>query len=171
MKFKAGKWIALICAGLIAFPVASDEPFQKIGPSTGLPIPRYISLNSSEANMRRGPSQDYPIEWVYHRAGYPMRVIGESGHWRKVEDPDGARGWFHYALLSGNRTALITADKVTLNKSPAENSQLVAILQKGVIASLNACTSNWCEIEIQKLEGWVPKTAIWGVSVEETFGQ
>lgn len=147
---------------------ALAETYQKEGPATGLPIPRYVSLGSDEANMRQGPSQNHAVLWIYHRDGLPLRVIGESGHWRKVEDSDGVKGWFHKALLSGKRTVLVT-EKVQLRELAAENAQLVAILEKGVIGRLQACTQNWCEVQIQGLTGWLPKPAIWGVEADEVI--
>lgn len=119
--------------------------------------------------MRRGPALDYQIDWVYHARGLPVRVIGESGHWRKVEDFEGYKGWLHYALLSGNRTVLVTAESTSANKAAAQNSNFSAILQKNVIADLLSCTIDWCEVEIDGYEGWVPKADIWGVDDDEVF--
>ena len=36
-----------------------------IGKETGLEIPRYVSLKSDDANIRVGPSKNYPIEIKY----------------------------------------------------------------------------------------------------------
>ena len=77
------------------------------GPVTNLPLPRYVSLKGSEGNARRGPSLSHRIDWVFRHAGMPLRVVAEFGHWRRVEDKDGAGGWVHYALLSGVRTAIV----------------------------------------------------------------
>lgn len=167
MKIRTGIWAIMMV--LMVGNIGSAEIYQKIGPSTNLPIPRYISLRGEEAFMRRGPSQNHKIDWIYHRKGYPLRVIGESGHWRKVEDWEGVKGWFHYALLSSTRTVIVTADKATLHAAAAENGQMVAILQKGVIAKLKSCTQNWCEVEIDNLDGWLPKSAFWGVDADEVF--
>ena len=37
-------------------------------------------------------------------------ITAEYGHWRRVQDRDGAGGWMHYTLLSGVRTAIVEAD-------------------------------------------------------------
>lgn len=146
----------------------------KIGRSTGLEIPRFVSLRSDEAYLRRGPSLDYPIEWVYQRPALPVRIIGESGHWRKVETPYGDKGWFHKSLLNGQRTAIITTERVQLNEIPTENAQIVAILLAGAIGDLLACQSDWCQLEIisegKDYEGWVRKADIWGADAAEVFG-
>jgi len=43
--------------------------------------------------MRVGPGEDYRINWVYHRAHLPVKVLRVMEGWRLIEDPDGARGW------------------------------------------------------------------------------
>ena len=37
----------------------------EIGKETGLKIPRYISIKSNDANIRIGPSKNYPIVLKY----------------------------------------------------------------------------------------------------------
>ena len=41
-------------------------------------VPYWASIRASELNMRVGPSADYKIAWVYHRAGLPCRVCGTA---------------------------------------------------------------------------------------------
>ena len=69
------------------------------GPVTNLPLPRYVSLKGGEGNARRGPSLSHRIDWVFRHPGMPLRVVAEFGHWRRVEDQDGAGGWVHYSCL------------------------------------------------------------------------
>ena len=88
------------------------------GPVTNLPLPRYVSLKGSEGNARRGPSLSHRIDWVFRHAGMPLRVTAEFGHWRRVEDQDGAGGWVHYSLLSGVRTAIVHKDMLDLMAKP-----------------------------------------------------
>ena len=70
------------------------------GSSTNLPVPRFVSLKSSEGNVRRGPSLEHRIDWVFRHRDMPLRITGEFGHWRRVEDNEGQGGWIHYSLLS-----------------------------------------------------------------------
>src|SRR6185295_13515380 len=72
-----------------------------------LPLPRFASLDSSEANLRAGPGKDYPILWVYQRRGLPVEIIQEFDTWRRIRDRDGTVGWVQQNLLSGKRSALI----------------------------------------------------------------
>ncbi|MFV0292802.1 MAG: SH3 domain-containing protein [Paracoccus sp. (in: a-proteobacteria)] len=147
-------------------PTARAE--SRRGPVTRLPIPRYVSLKGDEGNVRRGPSLSHRIDWVFHHAGMPLRVVGEFGHWRRVEDRDGAGGWVHYRLLSGVRTAIVQQDMVELRSRPDLNAGTIAMAEGGAIVRLGECDINWCRISGSGAKGWVPKTAIWGVDGSET---
>ena len=118
------------------------------GPVTNLPVPRYVSLKGSEGNARRGPSLSHRIDWVFRHAGMPLRVTAEFGHWRRVEDKDGAGGWVHYALLSGVRTALVTQDMVELRSRPHQDADIVARAEMGAIVRLGECNPGLSLIHI-----------------------
>ncbi|WP_444454385.1 SH3 domain-containing protein [Rhodobacter capsulatus] len=137
------------------------------GPVTNLPLPRYVSLKGSEGNARRGPSLSHRIDWVFTHAGMPLRVTAEFGHWRRVEDRDGAGGWVHYSLISGVRTVIVEDDMTELHARADAKSAVVALAEMGAVAKLGDCTIDWCEISAEEADGWVPKTAIWGVDPDE----
>ena len=137
------------------------------GAVTNMPVPRYVSLKGNEGNARRGPSLSHRIDWVFRHAGMPLRVVAEFGHWRRVEDKDGAGGWIHYALLSGVRTALVTQDMVELRARPKADANVIARAEAGAIVRLGECEPEWCRISGGGQRGWVPKTAIWGVDPGE----
>lgn len=165
---------ALAIAAITLFGAASpggavaQEP--GVGPETKLPLPRYVSLRAGKVNARRGPGLDYRIDWVFQRPGLPVRIIDEYDQWRRIVDSDDAGGWVYYALLTSHRTALVTSPEVTLRRKPAETAAATAIARQGVVARLIRCLPQWCEVEAEGAEGWVPKTAIWGVDPDETFG-
>ncbi|EGG77944.1 aspartyl-tRNA synthetase [Gluconacetobacter sp. SXCC-1] len=77
------------------------------GSVTGLPLPRFAAFRADEVNLRTGPGQRYPIDWVYHRRGLPVKIEREFDVWRLVEDSDGQKGWVHQATLVGTRTFVI----------------------------------------------------------------
>nr|WP_243697963.1 SH3 domain-containing protein [Rhodovulum bhavnagarense] len=137
------------------------------GPVTNLPLPRYVSLKAAEGNARRGPSLGHRIDWVYKRRGVPLQITAEYGHWRRVQDRDGAGGWIHYSLLSGLRTVLVEQDMLALHRIPSTDSQVLARAELGVIARLGECKPDWCRISAEGQSGWVPKTALWGVDPGE----
>ena len=140
---------------------------QDRGPVTNLPLPRFVSLKASEGNVRRGPSLTHRIDWVYKRRGMPLEITAEHGHWRRVRDRDGAGGWVHYSLLSGARTVIVEQDMLSLYRRPDPDSVIVARLELGVIARLGDCGPNWCRLTADGYRGWVDKTALWGVGLEE----
>src|SRR5207248_11451944 len=76
--------------------------------SSGLPVPRYVSLKSDHVNVRAGPTKDNDVAWVYTRSGLPVELTAEFENWRRGCDSEGSEGRVHHALLSGRRTAVIT---------------------------------------------------------------
>lgn len=91
-------------------PVPPGAPDK--GSVTGLPLPRFAAFRADEVNLRAGPGQRYPIEWVYHRRGLPVKIEREFDVWRLVEDADGQKGWVHQATLVGTRTFVIPGQPV-----------------------------------------------------------
>ena len=86
------------------------ETQRPVGPS-GLPIPRFVSLKAEKVNVRRGPSSDHPVAWVFQRKGLPVEIVAEFENWRRVRDSDGEEGWILQNMLSGKRTAVIAAPR------------------------------------------------------------
>ncbi len=141
-----------------------------VGSVTNLPLPRYVSMRAETANARRGPSLDQRVDWEFVHRGLPLEITAEYGQWRRVEDADGMGGWVHHALLSGVRTALVTtAGPVPLRSGPGEGTAVRAMAEPGAIGRLDACERDWCEIAAGGVSGWLPRTAIWGVAVDETI--
>lgn len=94
----------------MAAPDAGVQTDPAKGSVTGLPLPRYAALRSDEVNMRAGPGQRFPILWVYHRRGMPVRVEREFDVWRLVEDQTGQKGWMQQATLAGGRDFLVPGE-------------------------------------------------------------
>lgn len=139
------------------------------GPETNLPLPRYVSLKTDDANVRRGPSLSHRIDWVFTRAGMPLMITAEYGNWRRVVDREGLGGWVHYALLSGARTVIVEQDMQPLHTRADNDAPVAVLLEAGVIARIDRCAPDWCRISTGGYRGWVPKAALWGVSAEETL--
>lgn len=156
--------IALVIASVAAGPGFAEEAR---GPVTNLPLPRFVSLKAAEGNVRRGPSLEHRIDWVFRHRDMPLRVTAEFGHWRRVEDNEGQGGWIYYTLLSGVRTVLIEAEGTALRARPDPAAPVVAEAQAGVIARLGECLPDWCRISAGGEKGWVAKAALWGVAPDE----
>lgn len=184
-KLRLAVAIMVTLAGPVAVPALAQDATQSAdfadsyasrvgapnadgkGPVTNLPLPRFVSLKGDEGNARRGPSLSHRIDWVFKHQGMPLRVTAEFGHWRRVEDQDGAGGWIHYAILSGVRNVTVLNDMTPFHSRPDENAEVTARAEAGAIAKLGECARDWCRISADGARGWVPKTAIWGVDPEE----
>lgn len=155
----------VVALGLAVTPVIAQER----GPVTNLPIPRYVSLKTSEGNLRRGPSLSHRIDWVLTRRNMPLRVTAEYEHWRRVVDRDGVGGWLHYALLSGTRTVIVDAEMLSLHARPDPETTEVARLERGVIARIDECRPDWCRLVAGGYRGWARSDALWGVEAGEVL--
>lgn len=139
--------------------------------SSGLPIPRYVSLKSDHINVRAGPTKDQDVSWIYTRAGLPVEVTAEFENWRRVRDSEGAEGWVYHSLLSGRRTAVITmknrSELALLYDRPDATSAVAARLQAGVVAQVKQCAAGWCRIIGSGFDGWIEQVRLWGVYADE----
>jgi SH3-like domain-containing protein len=152
----------------------SDSPLATAG--SGLPLPRFVSLKSDRVNLRNGPGTDYPVSWVYRRAGLPLEVVKEFEGWRQVRDSEGITGWVLQSFLSGRRTGLVLpwevkpdkpAPQTPLHVSDSERSRPAAMVEAGVIANVLRCDGRWCEVTVDKYRGYVEQKKLWGVYENE----
>ncbi|MCW1932400.1 SH3 domain-containing protein [Pararhodobacter zhoushanensis] len=160
---------AALCGSALAQDAPTAAPAQVVGTETGLPLPRYVSLKTSRARARRGPSETHRVDWVYTRRDLPLRVTGEFEHWRRVEDSEGEGGWINYALLSGVRTVLVQQDMTPMRARPAPNAPELAYLEAGVVARIMECDPSWCRVSIDGTRGWVDRSVLWGVDPGEVL--
>lgn len=172
MTHRAGLWGALALVSMtfstvVALAVTPVRAGELTGPVTNLPLPRYVSLKASEGNVRRGPSLTHRIDWVFQRRNMPLRITAEHGHWRRVEDRDGMGGWVHYSLLSGSRFVIIEKDMLQVRTRPDPAAPVAAALEAGVVARLGQCNTEWCRLNAGGFKGWVPKSRVWGVGINE----
>jgi SH3-like domain-containing protein len=152
-------------AGEETGPALPTDPGR--GSITNLPLPRYVSLKGREGNARRGPGLTNRIDWVFTRAGMPLRITAEYEHWRRVEDSDGAGGWVHYSLLSGVRSVLVTQAMAEFHSAPRDEADVVFKAEQNVVGWLQECQPDWCRVAVEGEKGWVRKTALWGVDPGE----
>ena len=151
-------FVSIIILPCFGFP----QEIQR-GQVTNLPIPRYVSLKTNEANARRGPSLSHKIDWIYKRQNMPLEIYAEYENWRRVRDFEGLGGWVHYTLLSGKRYVLIKNELLEMRLLPSVESQVIAKVPQFNIANLDKCNKDWCRIKDNGYKGWVLKSEIWGV--------
>jgi SH3-like domain-containing protein len=162
-----------VVPGAVAASPQEPQSTSKIGPS-GLPVPRFVSLKNDNTNVRRGPSSDHGVLYVYQRKGTPVEIVAEFEHWRRIRDSAGAEGWVYKSLLSGTRTILIAPWKtdivVELRRRPQATAALVARLEPGVQGEVESCNGVWCAISAGGYDGFVSQNMLFGVYPGETFG-
>lgn len=159
--------VLLVCVvALLPFSIAAqtNQDDRPLGDS-GLPLPRFVSISKSEANVRRGPGEDYPLLYQYQRRGLPLEIVAEYGQWRQVRDHEGAEGWMHARLLRGTRTIMVrqAANALALRARADGAAGVVALVQSGTIGRLEECADAWCEVQFDGHEGWLPRDMLWGV--------
>jgi len=145
------------------------------GSTSGLAIPRFVSLKADRVNVRRGPNKDNEVTWVYTRAGLPVEITAEYENWRRIRDWEGAEGWVYHSLLSGRRTALVTSKAKTASElipiydQADAKSDIAARLQPGVLGSVKRCAAAWCRITGEGFDGWIEQERLWGVYPNENM--
>lgn len=145
-----------------ATPSASTPEAGATGRTTGLPLPRFVSLGADQVNLRYGPGREYPVSWVLARKGLPVEIIAEFDAWRKVRLHDNDEGWIHSSLLSSRRTVVIKDDIAELRRTPAADARVVLRAEPGVIGELLDCEAEWCRVDIKGRRGWLERQAFWG---------
>ena len=168
-------WLLLsMVAFVILCPITASAQAQTS--ESGLPLPRFASLKSDQVNIRKGPGKEYPIDWVFRRAGLPVEIIKEYGHWRQIRDFQGSVGWVFHALLSGRRTMVVLPWEIKAGNKPAgkvlmtpiyeeasRKSDVLVNVEPGVIGSVLNCDRKWCNVSVMNYRGWILQKTLWGV--------
>ena len=156
---------------LIALIMALSGAGVTASAQENLPLPRFVSLKADEVNMRAGPGESYPVEWVYTRKGLPVEIIKEYDQWREVRDIDGTKGWVHRVMLSSLRTVQVTgATQRTGYDKPSVDGRPVFRAEPGVQGTLLSCEPGWCRVELSGVKGWMAMDDLWGVYPEDGAG-
>ena len=145
----------------------------------------WASLKYNKTYLRTGPSKDNKVIWVYKRKGLPLKILRKKNEWNEVLLPSSQKGWINSSQISKKRNVIIQNNKslsdMALSKQKQitvtdKNSKTIAYVQEGVIATLNKCKKDLCEIELKvkkekyffknsyKLSGYIKKDFIWGVN-------
>lgn len=172
--------IAMLMSG-VAFLPLSPSPSMAAN-SDKLPLPRFVSLRSDRINVRIGPGERYPVEWVYRRPNLPIEIIAEFENWRKIRDPEGIGGWVHQSMISGRRTIIVVGGVRYLYRDQQRESSVVAVLEEGVVGRLLQCPekTDVCKVDImlpdeetglrirrKSVQGWLHRGDFWGVYPSE----
>ncbi|MGN3973144.1 SH3 domain-containing protein [Tsuneonella sp. SYSU-LHT278] len=126
-------------------------------------VPYWATIKAERLNMRAGPGRDFPIRWVYSRAGLPLKVIRVHEGWRLVRDPAGDEGWVTANLLSKDRGAIVVGDGLAaIRAAPSAGAKLRWNAEPGVVGKLGECEGGWCVFDVAGRAGYVRADRLWG---------
>jgi len=172
MRVRLLRFVLVLVAASVAGVATAVEPTTP-KTTSGLPVPRFVSLKPDRVNVRAGPTKDHDVTWIYTRAGLPVEVTAEFDNWRRIRDWEGAEGWVYHSLLSGRRTATVAPkakDKQQVSPlydRPDAHAAVVAKLQAGVLAAIKRCNGSWCRLSGEGFDGWIEQDRLWGVYPDE----
>ena len=120
------------------------------------------SIKTTKANLRSGPGKKYPIQWIYIKKGFPLKIIAEFEHWKKVSTFDNTIGWLHKSQVSSKKTSIIIKSDY-LRKKPKLKNKKLAYLKKNLIVDIIYCKVYWCKIKLidKNNNGWFIKKNLW----------
>lgn len=151
----------------------SKPAARPVKTQTGLPLPRFVSLKQELVNVRRGPSSEHGIVWVFTRKSLPVEIVAEFDRWRRIRDSEGAEGWVYHSLLTGKRTVIaVPWDKgknTQLRTSASKSGDLVARIGSGALGELTSCDGKWCFTAFGGYEGYVSQEKLFGVYPGEIY--
>jgi SH3-like domain-containing protein len=150
--------VILIALAALVFPGIAEAQRK---------TPYWSSISAGKARMRTGPGREFPATWLYQRADLPVRVIETYPNWRKIEDPDGTKGWVQANLLSDTRTALVTGGIRELRESADASAPVVWRAEPGVVGRVSQCARGWCLFDAKGRAGFIQVAHIWGVAADE----
>ena len=159
----------LIAFGLL-LGLAALLPDRDARGDTAVEVPRFMSVKGNPTNVRRGPSEEHEILWVYNNAPLPVEIIAEFGNWRRIRDFEGIEGWVFHSLLSGQRNVMVQGEDILpLQEEPTDTARTVALVQPGVLGGLDHCPpadardGDWCFVDLEGRRGWLPRDSLYGV--------
>ena len=145
--------IVLAALIVIAAPLAAQER----------EVPYWASIKAEVLNLRAGPGRDYPVRWVYHRAGLPLKVVRVHEGWRLVRDPAGDEGWVTANLLSKDRGGIVIGQGLAaIREKPSDGSRLKWNAEPGVVGRIDDCEAGWCDFDVGGRRGFVRAERLWG---------
>ena len=123
---------------------------------------KFLSLKNNEANLRQGPSFEYPIKFIYIKKYLPVEVLDKSETWIKIRDFENNSGWIHISQVSKKKSAINKKNNSIIYKKPTIFSKPIAKLEIGRLVLIKRCKVEWCKISSGGFRGWIYKNALWG---------
>ena len=121
----------------------------------------FLMLKNNKANVRYGPSFDYPIKFIYNKKFLPVEVIDKKENFRKILDHKKNSGWIHSSQLKKSKSLIVLEDKLIFKKNSKFSEPLVKI-KKGRLLLVTKCHLEWCKVKTDNYLGWIKFENVWG---------
>ena len=134
------------------------------------PIPRFASLRSDKINLRAGPGERFPIEWVYECKNLPVEIIDAYEHWYKIKDYENIQGWMHKKMVSKKRYVLTPkGKKMPVYKKADISSPIIAYFDGQAVVQIVKCKkdSSFCLVSYNDWKGYIERTDLFGLYPKE----
>ena len=122
----------------------------------------FLTLRYNKVNVRSGPSEKYPIKFIYKKKYFPIKIIDSHYNYRKIIDLYNNSGWIHISQLTKKKSAINISDLSIIFKKPNIYSKPIVKLESGKMVIIRKCKSEWCKISIENYKGWIQKDLLWG---------
>ncbi|MDR3179487.1 MAG: hypothetical protein LBT70_01150 [Holosporaceae bacterium] len=123
---------------------------------------QFVSLKSSQVNVRVGPGKEYPVSWTFMWANIPMMLIAEFNEWCKIKFFDGTEGWVHRNMIS-RKSTVIVIDEYAIMYKYSSRSHPIAKIEKNVVCRVLKKEGLWIKVEVGGIKGWLEAKQIWGI--------
>ena len=122
----------------------------------------FLTLRYNKVNVRSGPSENYPIKFIYKKKYFPIKVIDSHYNYRKIIDVYNNSGWIHVSQLTRKKSAINISDLSIIFKKPSIYSKPIAKLESGKMIIIKKCKKDWCKTSVENHKGWIQKDLLWG---------
>ena len=123
----------------------------------------FLTIRYDEANLRQGPSREYPVKIYYKKKFLPVIIQDQSENYRKIRDHENNTGWIHVSQLSKKKAAIVVDEELIMFKNPTIYSKPLAMLKKGRLTRIIKCKNEWCKAKTGGYKGWLKKDSLWGL--------
>lgn len=124
-----------------------------------------MSVKTSKANVRTGPSAGYDILWTVSRYT-PFEILETQGKWKKVKDFAGDTGWIHSSVLSDTPSLIVKTKEANLREDPG-SKEILWVLGKTFPLKFIEKKGNWLHVKGNEVNGWLHKSTVWGFTEQE----
>ena len=124
----------------------------------------FVSIKS-KANLRAGPGERYPINWVITFPNMPVKMLEKGNIYSKIELPDGTIGWIWNATISEKKSIIVLKDSYIFDR----NKNNIAFVKKNVVLEKIKCNElvyneKSCKIKIKNFKGYISEKNVWGIT-------